>query len=144
LTLARLTVLLALSLWLGCATASSHPRDFGDPRGATSCAGLPTTDSTVYDTTQVSERPRARSGPILQYPVVERQRGIKGRVIVAMIIRSDGTVDQHSVRVLQRVDPALDDEALRWVKFATYWPGCRDGEPVNVHVSVPIDFKLRG
>jgi len=81
---------------------------------------------------------------MLQYPVVERQRGIQGRVIVTMIIRSDGTIDQRSVRVLQRVDPALDGEALRWVKLATYWPGCREGEPVNVHVVLPIDFRLRG
>ncbi len=79
---------------------------------------------------------------MLQYPVVERQRGIQGRVIVAMIIRSDGSIDQRSVNVLQRVNPALDDEALRWVKLATYWPGCRDGQPVNVHVIVPIDFKI--
>ncbi len=129
---------------LGCAAASSSAGPPTPFRGATSCAGLPSADSAVYDTSQVTEHPRVRrGGPMPAYPIVELQRRIQGRVIIGVIVESDGTVDQDSVRVLQSVDQAIDREALRWVRGASFWPACRDGRPVRVRVAVPIDFRTK-
>ena len=98
----------------------------------------------MYDTSHVTEHPRVRrGGPMPAYPIVELQRRIQGRVIIGVIVESDGTVDQDSVRVLQSVDQAIDREALRWVRGASFWPACRDGRPVRVRVAVPIDFRTK-
>ena len=112
----RFTMVFAMSLAVACATVSSGSGGLADPKGPTSCAGVANTDSTVYDTTQVAERPRVRSGPWLEYPAAKRQRHVQGRVLVASIIQADGTVDQSSVRVVRGVDPSLDREALRWAR----------------------------
>ena len=112
--------------------------------GATSCAGLAGTDSTVYDTTQVSERPSVRSAPELTYPPIERERGIEGRVIVDVVIGADGKPDQNSAHIVQNADPAMDRAALRWIKSVSYWPACRDAHAVRVRVSQPVDFCVFG
>ncbi len=131
----------APTLALACAAASSGPGHSVAKTG-TSCAGLPSTDSAVYDTTQLNEHPRVRNGPRIEYPDWERQRGIQGRVIIGLVIEPDGAVNQDSVRVLQSVDPDIDREALRWVRRASFWPGCRNGLPVRVRDQIPIDFKI--
>ncbi len=119
---------------------------FGGPRTpvianpATSCAGLASTDSAVYDTTQVTERASLRSAPEPRYPSMERELGIEGRVIMALVIGPDGTPDQSSVRITRNVDPAIDSRALRWIRGVSYWPACRDGRPVRARVAQPVDF----
>jgi len=112
-------------------------------RRSTPCAGLTTTDSTIYDTTQVTERPTIRLAPELRYPPMQHDLLIGGRVILAVIVGSDGTPDS-AVEVLDRVDPALDREAVRWVQGVTYWPACREGRPVRARIAQPVDFCLAG
>jgi TonB family protein len=120
--------------------------NFGGPQKmaitsrATSCAGLASTDSAVHDTAQVTERPTVRSAPEPAYPRIQRESGIEGRVIMAAIIGPDGTPEQGSVRIIQGVDPAIDREALRWIRGASYWPACHDGRPVRARVAQPLDF----
>ncbi|HEX4574692.1 MAG TPA: energy transducer TonB [Gemmatimonadales bacterium] len=107
---------------------------------ATSCAGLAGADSVVYDTTQVTERPSLRSAPDPWYPTLQRDLGIEGRVILDVVVGSDGTPDAGSARIVQDVVPALDHEALRWIWNVSYWPACRDGRPVRARVAQPVDF----
>jgi len=111
----------------------------GSSRG-TSCAGLASTDSAVYDTTQVTERPTLRSASEPWYPPIQRDLAIEGRVIVDLVVGSDGAPDQSSVRIVRNVDPAIDHEAVRWIGSASYWPACRDGRPVRARVAQPVDF----
>lgn len=110
------------------------------PTRATSCAGLASTDTTVYDTTQVTERPSLRNAPEPWFPSLQREFGIEGRVIMAVVIGPDGAPDQRSVRIVQNVDPAIDHEALRWIQSVSYWPACRDGQPVRARIAQPLDF----
>ena len=110
----------------------------------TSCAPLAATDSTVYDTTQVSERPVIRVAPEVVYPPMERELLIHGRVILGLTIDTDGAPDTVAVQVLRSVDPGIDREALRWIRGVTYWPACREGRPVRVHIAQPVDFCLGG
>jgi TonB family protein len=111
---------------------------------ATSCATLASTDSTVYDTTQVSERATLRSAPEPDYPPIERDRGVEGRVIVAVVVGADGTPDESSARIVQSADPAFDREALRWIRKVSYWPACRDARAVRARVAQPVDFCVFG
>jgi TonB family protein len=109
-------------------------------RHPTSCAGLASSDSTVYDTSQVTERPRLRGAPELTYPGMQRDLAIGGRVIVDVIIAADGSPELPSARIVRKVDPKLDGEALNWIGGASYWPACRDGRPVRARITQPVDF----
>jgi TonB family protein len=111
---------------------------------ATPCAGFATIDSTVYDTTQVTVRPTIRTAPELNYPPMQRDLLISGRVVLGVTVGPDGAPDNSSVQVLDRVDPALDREAIRWIEGVTYWPACRDGRPVRVRIAQPVDFCVAG
>ena len=111
---------------------------------ATSCAKHASTDSTVYDTTQVTERASLRSAPEPTYPPIERDRGVEGRVIVAVVVGADGTPDRSSARIVQNADPAFDRAALRWIGSVSYWPACRDAWAVRARVAQPVDFCVFG
>jgi outer membrane biosynthesis protein TonB len=63
---------------------------------------------------------------------------------MAVTVGSDGTPEQGSAHVVRGVDPAIDREALRWIRGASYWPGCYDGRPVRARVAQPLDFCLFG
>ena len=137
----RLLVLLAVTLTGACA---KPPGATGDraPMGRTSCAGLASTDSVVYDTTQVTERPLAYDGPPIRYPDGLRREGIQGRVVLSLIVNADGTVDRGSIGIIQMVHPDFVMAAKRWTLGARFWPGCLVGRPVRVRVALPIDFKI--
>ena len=82
------------------------------PSATTLCAGRAGADSAVYDTTEVNELPPPRGVPERAYPSIAEQLRVEGRVVVAMIIGADGTVDRDSIRVVRGVDPYLDSAAL--------------------------------
>ena len=76
------------------------------------------------------------------YPEDAKAKNIQGRVILRFAVMSDGRVD--NVTVLKKIDPALDEEAIRVAKSLPSWkPGRQQGKPVNVWYSVPITFALK-
>jgi TonB family protein len=117
----------------GQRTSSAH---------GTFCSGLPLADSTVYDTTQVTERPVLYEAQPLHYPGKARARGAQGRVLLAVTINADGRPDDHSIQTVSSPDSELTYEATRWVKSAEFIPVCRAGSAVRVRIVVPVDFKL--
>ena len=68
-------------------------------------------------------------------------RGVQGTVEVDAVILTDGTVGD--VTVTQSLDPDLDEEAVKATKQWRFRPGTKDGEPVNVQVSIKLTFTLR-
>jgi TonB family protein len=113
--------------------------------GPTSLADSISQDSTVYDTTQVSEQPIRRGGPKATFPrALHYSPGFEGRVRVGVIVNATGAVDQSSIAIVQSVDPALDSEARRLVAASSFWPACRSGRAVRVRVVIPIAFKVSG
>ena len=108
---------------------------------ATSCAAGGTSDSTVYDTTALSEQPVVRSAPAIDYPAEARRRKIQGRVVITAVVTAEGAVEASSVVVATSAAPLLDDEARRVVALARFWPGCREGQPVWARIAVPFEFK---
>jgi TonB family protein len=77
----------------------------------------------------------------IKYPEAAKENGIKGRVTLKFIVRSDGSVTD--AKILRGVDPVLDDEALRVVNAMPKWtPGKQNGENVSVYYTLPVVFSL--
>ena len=137
--------LLALNVALLSLAACTPPAPSGStPPQVTSCAGKPSPDSTVYDTSQVSERPIRRSGPMPIYPPSASLERIQGTVVVAVVIERDGTIDPNSVQLVQRADSRLEESATQTVVGTTFWPACRDGFAVRIRVAIPVNYRVRG
>ena len=66
----------------------------------------------------------------------------QGRVIVQFIVEVDGRID--SVKVVRKLSPELDREAVRVVKLMPKWnPGRMNGLPVRVKYIIPVRFNAR-
>lgn len=67
---------------------------------------------------------------------------VNGKVIVSFVIEKDGTVSD--AKVVRKLHPAFDAEALRVVKLMPKWePGRQEGMPVRVLFNLPINFNLK-
>lgn len=77
----------------------------------------------------------------LQYPEEAFQAGEEGQVIIEFTIGKDGCVS--NAQVTKSVSASLDKEALRIVRSFPRWtPGAQRGRPVEVRISLPIDFVI--
>lgn len=75
-----------------------------------------------------------------KYPEQALKDSIEGRVVVAFVIDTDGSITKPEV--VRGVHPLLDAEALRVVKLMPKWePGSGNGTPVKVRYNLPITFK---
>jgi protein TonB len=78
----------------------------------------------------------------VQYPQMERDNDIQGRVILKFVVMEDGGVSD--VSVARSVSPGLDKEAVRVVKMLPkFKPGKQQGKAVRVYYSLPVLFKLQ-
>lgn len=78
----------------------------------------------------------------IPYTFFDRMYNCQGRVVVLMLIEKDGSVS--NLKVLHGFSDKQDAEILRVVKRLHKWkPGMRNGKPVRVLCSVPINFKLK-
>ena len=77
----------------------------------------------------------------LKYPKDAKAAHIDGTVNVKFVVGSNGGVQE--VEVLQGVHPSLDAEAVRVIKSSPKWkPGVKDGKPVRVTYTLPVNFVL--
>ena len=77
-----------------------------------------------------------------RYPAEAHTNNIQGRVVVSVIINTEGKVT--NAQIVQGVAPSLDAEALRVTGTMPDWiPGTKDGKPVNVKYTFPVVFRLQ-
>ena len=77
----------------------------------------------------------------VKYPEEAYMRGIEGYVLVQTVIDENGYVTNPVI--LRSIDVALDKEALRVVGGMPRWiPGKKEGKPVKVKFTFPVNFKL--
>lgn len=77
----------------------------------------------------------------LQYPEMEREAGIQGKVYASFVVDRDGKITD--VKVVRGVSPGLDREALRVLKAMPNWSrGKQSGRAVAVRMTVPVRFVL--
>lgn len=78
----------------------------------------------------------------IRYPAEAHTNNIQGRVVVSVIINTDGKAT--NAQIVQGVAPSLDAEALRVATTMPDWtPGTKDGKPVNVKYTFPVVFRLQ-
>lgn len=87
----------------------------------------------------VLQRYRIPGGLPPSYPAAAKQQHIEGTVVVAVVIREDGTVG--SVRAV-RGPEALRDAALAAVASWRYHPYIVNGKPVEAESRVTVTFTL--
>ena len=70
-----------------------------------------------------------------------RRRGLKGEVLLEIVVQRDGTVGD--VRILQSLGNGLDQSAVEAVRQWRFAPARRLGAPVAALVEVAVEFRLR-
>jgi TonB family protein len=76
------------------------------------------------------------------YTIEALSRKIQGTVVVELIVTRDGQPSR--IRVVRSLDPGgLDDQAIAAVSQWRFEPGRLAGTPVNVLVTVMLDFHIR-
>lgn len=89
----------------------------------------------------VDKKPVVRTRS-LEYPERAKQRDIEGKVVVSVLIGTDGRV--KNMKILESNPPGVFDEAvLRSVPRWTFDPAQYKNRSVKVWATIPIDFSLR-
>ena len=134
-------VLIVLSE-LACA-GNSAPRALSP---ATSCATVfpNPTDTTVYDSLTVTEKPAMRfSGPMPTYPPELQARRVQGRALFTVVISATGMVEPDDVHATSAYQEFIEG-AKPTVLGSRFWPACRDGHPVRYRAQLPVTFTIAG
>lgn len=77
----------------------------------------------------------------IKYPKKALKNGVSGKVFVQFVIDKTGKVT--NVVAVRGVEKSLDKEAVRVIKSMPKWkPGMKDGQPVKVKYTIPINFKF--
>ena len=84
--------------------------------------------------------PRAISTPDPEYSEYARQNQIKGSLLLAVAVNAGGTVD--AVKVVQSLEPSLDQNAVDAIKKWRFLPATRNGITVPVQMEVTVGFNL--
>lgn len=80
-------------------------------------------------------------GRTIMYPGEARQLGTQGKVYVQFFISKSGEITE--VEIIKGIGRGCDEEAVRVLKNSPLWnPGKRRGQPVEVRMILPINFKL--
>jgi protein TonB len=86
--------------------------------------------------------PAYQHTPVPRYPADARQRGLEGVVVLSVLVRSDGRVEEARVAASSGA-AVLDEVALEAVRKWTFVPARQGGRPVESVVEVPVKFALR-
>ena len=76
----------------------------------------------------------------VEYPQQCRDAGVQGRVIVRFVVSEGGQVQDPNV--VRGIGAGCDQAAVRAVEQTEFEPGQQGGRPVNVRMTVPINFSL--
>ena len=107
-------------------------------------------DEKIYSASEVMKLPEFPGGEYallnyiathIKYPKKAQKKGIEGTVYIKFEITKTGEIGK--IEVIRGVHPLLDNEAVRVIKsLPKFKPGIKDGRPVNVWFSIPIQFRL--
>jgi len=112
----------------------------GQPTGTGTGTGiLEPVEPKPEDYIFTEELPQAIGKVVPEYPSIARQAGMEGRVVVRMLIGTDGRVRRAEI---EKGSALFDEEALKAARQWTFTPALTDGKPVMVWVRVPFDFRL--
>lgn len=79
--------------------------------------------------------------PAPEYPQMARRRGEQGRVLIKVLVTSQGDASNVTLEKSSGSN-YLDDAAIKAVKNWKFVPARSNNEPVSGYVTVPINFSL--
>lgn len=101
-------------------------------------------DTTFYEFMENAEFPGdlyEYLGKNIIYPKYEKNNGIEGKVVVEFIINRDGTISD--IKINESGGENFDEAAINVIQSMPNWKaGRRDGEPVRLRYTLPIQFNL--
>lgn len=110
-------------------------------------------DNTVYDMVAIQEPASFPGGDAelykflaknIQYPTVEKENGIQGKVYLTFVIDKDGSITNVEVYKGLKGGPGCDKEAVRVAKMIPKWsPGKQNGKAVKMRFILPVNFRLQ-
>jgi TonB family protein len=74
------------------------------------------------------------------YTPEAKEAKIQGGVVLNLVVNAQGRADD--IKVTQSLDPGLDANAVAAVSQWLFKPGMKDGQPVDVAVTIEINFRL--
>ncbi len=77
----------------------------------------------------------------IDYPQLERDNDIQGRVVIGFIINELGEVTNE--QVIESVSPGLDKEAMRVAGLLKFNPAECNGEKMKAYFKLPVVYKLQ-
>lgn len=98
-------------------------------------------ENVVMTDDSVDEKPAVLSSPLI-YPKRAKQREIEGKVVVSVLIGTEGRVKE--IKILESQPPGVFDEAvLEALPNWMFSPAKYQNRPVQIWVTIPLDFSLR-
>jgi len=75
------------------------------------------------------------------YTPEAKEAKIQGGVVIEAVVTAQGRAED--IQVVQSLDAGLDANAVASVAQWLFTPGMKDGQPVDVAVTIEINFKLQ-
>jgi protein TonB len=125
----------------------------GEPRGEPAEVVPPTPPTPepakewIIDEGTVEERPSLDRNGLARameryYPPILRDSRTTGRVVIELVVDTDGRVREGSARIVEASHPAFGEAALRAAERFRFRPGKMAGIPVPVRVTLPIQWTV--
>jgi protein TonB len=76
----------------------------------------------------------------IEYPEEAIRAGIEGQLVLRFVVEKDGTPTH--IRVIKSLHPLCDSAAVAALRRTRFIPGMQNGQPVRVHMQLPVRFRL--
>lgn len=116
-------------------TTGNNPYGIGGPPGPPS-----NNDDPVSIGSSDLIKPMLLTRPKPNYTEEARRSKVEGKVVLAAVLRADGTVSD--IRVVQGLGYGLDEEAIRAAQGVQFRAGMKNGQKVSVKVRLEYTFSL--
>ena len=76
----------------------------------------------------------------IKYPSKAKNDRIEGRVFIRFIVDENGKV--QSPQILKDIGGGCGQAAIEGIQKVKFMPGSKNGTPVKVYYSLPVNFKI--
>jgi TonB family protein len=100
----------------------------------------------IYEPGELTSQPKiadanqARTAILRSYTSALQEAGLEGKVDVAFVVNTDGSVDGSSITVVSSPADGLSEAAKVAVAKIQFVPGEKDGQKVRCQVVMPIRY----
>jgi TonB family protein len=108
----------------------------------TAAVGLSAQDPATYEIGRGVLAPSLVREVKPKYTESAMRRKVQGTVELSAVVLANGTVGED-VKITRSLDSDLDEQAISAARQWEFKPGTKNGEPVNVRVSIEMSFSLR-